>query len=213
MQEQWRFIPGYEGLYQVNVKGEIKSFYNGNKGVSRTTEGHLLKHTKSSTGYYRVDLVKNGEKHSMKIHRAIALAFIPNPENKPYINHKDGNKLNNDISNLEWCTQKENMVHASQTGLLRKAEITRDELYQLYKCERHSLNQIARMKHMGYNRLLSYMEKYHISKNYGRKYNVPIEELKKDLANIVDNKELAKKYKCSVALIATRRFQLKRGLI
>lgn len=69
------------------------------------------------------------------------------------------------------------------------------------------------MKHMGYNRLLSYMEKYHISKNYGRKYNVPIEELKKDLANIVDNKELAKKYKCSVALIATRRFQLKRGLI
>ena len=60
----------------------------------------------------------DGVRVNLYIHRAIALAFIPNPENKPCINHKDGNKLNNSIDNLEWCTHQENMIHAGKTGLL-----------------------------------------------------------------------------------------------
>jgi len=79
------------------------------------------KHNKSwyigSTGYYMVTLSKNNKQNPKRVHRLIAEMFIPNPYNKPHVNHKDGDKLNNNIKNLEWCTHLENMQHAFRTGL------------------------------------------------------------------------------------------------
>lgn len=71
----------------------------------------------TSNGYLKVDLYDNGKKSSKRIHRLVAEAYIPNPYNKPDVNHKDGNKHNNSVDNLEWVTKSENMTHAYQTGL------------------------------------------------------------------------------------------------
>jgi uncharacterized protein YerC len=111
--EIWKDIPGFEGKYQVSNLGRVKSFvYRRNKTTIRKLP--------ISNNYYRLLLCKNGKYESFYIHRLIADAFIPNPKNKKYVNHKDGNKLNNDISNLEWVTSAENSHHAWATGLNTK---------------------------------------------------------------------------------------------
>lgn len=75
-------------------------------------------------GYRNVGLSVNGQCKSFKVHRLVALAFLPNPQNKPDVNHKDGNKANNWLSNLEWSTEKENVQHAVRTGLFRRTKST-----------------------------------------------------------------------------------------
>ncbi len=109
MQELFRDIEGYEGLYQISNLGNVRSF----KAVSK---GGNLKPVYRK-GYLTVTLRKNGVSKIHSIHRLIATAFIPNPDNLPCVNHKDGNKLNNDLSNLEWCTYSHNNKHAYKTGL------------------------------------------------------------------------------------------------
>lgn len=100
-------LKGYEGLYDITTYGEIFSKRNGKK----------LKKTSVHNGYYRVNLTKE-KKHKMHfVHRLVAETFIPNPENKPFINHIDGNPRNNRVSNLEWCTTKENSEHAVKNSL------------------------------------------------------------------------------------------------
>lgn len=118
MVEVWKDIPGYEGRYQASNLGNILSLHY--KG---TNTPHLLKQSFSHDGYPRVNLC-NGSYKSVKkyfVHLLIARTFIPNPENKPQINHIDGNKKNNCVDNLEWVTCKENIFHAINTGL-RKIE-------------------------------------------------------------------------------------------
>ena len=94
----WKDIKNYEGLYQVNELGEVKGLVN-NK---------ILKPTKHSEGYLQVRLSKNNIKKAHYIHRLVAQAFIDNKENYPCVNHKDENKTNNCVSNLEWCDHKYN---------------------------------------------------------------------------------------------------------
>src|SRR5699024_1760168 len=109
--EVWEPIKGYEESYLVSNLGRVKS-------KPRTgTRGGILKELYSSWQYNRVNLYKNGGMNSFTIHRLVAQAFLPNPENKPQVNHKDGNKLNNALSNLEWVTQSENQLHAYKTRL------------------------------------------------------------------------------------------------
>lgn len=119
----WEPIPGLEGLYSANEYGEIKSedrpvdFYASNRRIKYIKKGRVLKQTKNSKGYLCVSIHKDGKQRVIESHLLIAKTFLPNPENKPQVNHIDGNKKNNCIENLEWVTARENLLHAFRTGL------------------------------------------------------------------------------------------------
>ena len=131
----WKPVIGYEGLYEVSNSGEIKSIFYGKNPK-------ILKKSKTTTGYYKIELSKNKKRKSFKVHRLVAIAFIPNIENKPNINHIDGNPLNNNIDNLEWCTQKENVIHAVEIGLKSKTYISKNELRRLYLVEKKPVRKL-----------------------------------------------------------------------
>ena len=101
--EEWRDIAGYEGVYQVSNLGRVKSLNYG-----RTGKEKCLEPWGNGGGYLQVSLRNNGKKDTPSIHRLVACTFIPNPNNLPEVNHKDENKENNNVSNLEWCDAKYN---------------------------------------------------------------------------------------------------------
>lgn len=120
MEEIWKDITGFEGLYQVSDLGRIKSLDRITKNYhsgDRYEKGKYLKPGNSHSGYKLIVLHKNGISRTFRLHRIVAQHFIDNHNNKPQINHKDGIKSNNAISNLEWCTAKENISHAFKNGL------------------------------------------------------------------------------------------------
>lgn len=126
MEEKWKDIPGYEGIYQASTFGRIKSLphlIKANKdGGTRYTKLYIKKLTVGWHGYMYVSLSKNGIQKTCLLHRVVADTFIPNPDKLPAINHKDGNKKNNHVENLEWCTDSENQIHASMNGLFKKTK-------------------------------------------------------------------------------------------
>lgn len=122
--EIWRDIPGYEGLYQVSNLGLVKRSQctkpHMRKGVTifRTYPERYKSPSTQDDGYLFVGLADtSGKLKTHLVHRLVAEAFIPNPENKLRVNHIDGNKLNNSVQNLEWATQLENVRHAHRLGL------------------------------------------------------------------------------------------------
>lgn len=119
--EIWKDIPGFEGLYQASNTGKIKSLSRRvwNHQCFMVRKEYIIKDHLLPDGYIQIGLTKPNEKQTRYyIHRLIALAWIPNPNNKPFVNHLDGNKSNNSIENLEWCTKSENVKHAYRTGLM-----------------------------------------------------------------------------------------------
>ena len=117
--DQWKDIPGYENLYQASESGDVRSIthpVSGPKGSTIIKYGRILKQQMNG-GYKTCILSKDGESKVFTVHRLIASTFIPNPDNKPQVNHIDGDKLNNKVTNLEWVTQSENMQHAKNSGL------------------------------------------------------------------------------------------------
>lgn len=111
-QEIWKDIKGYEELYQVSNMGRIKSLKRKakNKNGYRITNEKIIKPVLTSTcKYYTVGLCKNKKRKILLVHRLVAQAFIPNPNNYKEVNHKDENKQNNNVNNLEWCNHQYNM--------------------------------------------------------------------------------------------------------
>ena len=148
----WKDILGYEKLYKVSNTGKIES-------AGRLVEvevkhrykydrivGHVeLQPRPNKKGYLRVCLSKNKKKKDLYVHRLVAEAFIPNPENLPEVNHKDGDKTNNNDWNLEWTTHKNNQQHASETKLIASGE----------KKSNYTLEEVTKMREM-YSEVKSY---------------------------------------------------------
>lgn len=136
MEEIWKDIPSYEGYYQVSNLGNFRSLpriikYKNNGTRNYPSKLLLLETTKDN--YKRITLMKEGVKTRYQAHRLVAITFIPNIENKPYINHIDGNKSNNGVTNLEWCTASENVLHADRIGL-RNMSLHQPSNSQKIKC-------------------------------------------------------------------------------
>ena len=118
MQEVWKDISGYEGVYQVSNLGRVKSMRKWSSVQGRYCQREkILKQYQSKTGYLQINLKSEGTRKLGLIHRLVAQAFIPNPDNKREVNHINGNKTDNRVENLEWCTSQYNTVHAYKTGL------------------------------------------------------------------------------------------------
>ena len=117
--EVWKDVKGYEGYYKISNTGKVKSLtrrlWNG-VGYFTKPEA-ILKPNPQVSGYLNVHLYKNKKRRPFAIHRLVAKHFIGFPKNEEHVNHKDGDKTNNHIENLEWVTRKENTRHAMETGL------------------------------------------------------------------------------------------------
>lgn len=118
----WKDVPGYEGLYQVS-----------NTGLVKGQRGQILSPLSSGNGYWKIQLYNKEGRKKAFIHRLVAMAFIPNPENKPYINHKDNNPSNNSVDNLEWCTPKENFDWMKKQGRNKRTEKWLENLHKAQK--------------------------------------------------------------------------------
>ena len=112
--EVWLDIKGYEHKYQISNMGQVRALNYRRTGQTRLID---IKHNK---GYAEVALWKNSSRKMCRVHRLVAEAFIPNPNNLPQINHKDENKLNNRMDNLEWCTQAYNNIYGTRLDRVKQ---------------------------------------------------------------------------------------------
>lgn len=120
--EEWKYIEGSDNCYVSNL-GKLKRYDS------------VIPQYYDSEGYLRATVKGVGRK---RVHQFVALAFIPNPQNKPVVNHIDGGKDNNNVNNLEWCTYKENSQHAGKEGLLRHGSLTVRKIVATLVCKNES---------------------------------------------------------------------------
>lgn len=120
--EEWKSINDYEGLYEINSAGTVRSLYK------RNYHKVILPRT-DRAGYVTLRLSRNISTSTKYLHRLIAMIFIPNPENRPEVNHINGIKTDNSIENLEWVTHSENMNHAFTSQLWMVPDITKRKVY------------------------------------------------------------------------------------
>lgn len=127
----YKQIPGYDFDYYITTDGRVWTNQRKN-GIER-----FMKFQVHKDNYLHVGLYQNGKQKIKRVHRLVAEAFIPNPDGKPYINHKDGNRQNNDVSNLEWCTQAENVRHSiSVLGKWSNSDRQREKASEIGKKNR-----------------------------------------------------------------------------
>lgn len=144
--EIWKDINNYDGLYQISNYGRVKSL------ATRFKIDKVLKSKQTKIKYLSVVLCKDKHQNRKYIHRLVAQAFIPNPDNLPQVNHKDGDKTNNHYKNLEWCTPHENMLHAYKNNLKGNGEkmfnaklnnINVIEIREKYNTKQYTQQQLA----------------------------------------------------------------------
>ena len=148
MEEIWKDISDYEGLYQVSNTGKIKSL-----NYRHTGREKIMKHSVNNKGYLIVKLWKNRKVKSFRLHRLVAEAFIPNPNNLPFINHKSEIKTQNNVENLEWCdqkynnnygTRKERVIEKQINGKCSKLVLQIDKTTNEVIAEFPSINEVQR---------------------------------------------------------------------
>ena len=125
-EEIWKDIIGYEGLYQVSNLGRVKSLERYNRRNIKIPE-KILVGCVNYKGYHKVLLCKDGRQKQYSVHRLVMNAFVPNPNNYPVVNHKDENKLNNNVDNLEWCTVAYNNTYGNALEKARKTRKTSEK--------------------------------------------------------------------------------------
>ena len=125
MTEEWEDIEGYENLYQVSNMGRVKSLGNGKSNKSKLK---IMKTNLNHKGYPMISLCKDGKNKGYSVHRLVAKAFIPNPDNLPQVNHIDENKENNCVDNLEWCTNEYNHNYGTRIERVRQKQIGNPKL-------------------------------------------------------------------------------------
>ena len=168
--EEWRDIEGYEGLYQISSFGRVKSLvgWNGEKYIRREKILMPFKQ-KASESYCRsvVRLFKCGQGKDFKVHRLVAKAFIKQPLGQNVVNHLDGNPLNNRVDNLEWCTQKQNIIHAIENELIihRIKTIDRETMLDLLN-NNFNYDEIAGILGVAKGTVFNYIRKFKIKKIY-----------------------------------------------
>lgn len=180
--EIWKDIEGWEGIYQVSNLGRIKKILGKKEKIlSLYTTG----------GYYGVSFRKPNVHKHYRVHRLIAQAFIPNPENKPFINHIDGNKKNNALSNLEWCTHQENITHAFRILEHGNMKLSMEDVESIRNLEINSMNVKAISKQ--YN--VDYQVVAHLLKNESYKTeNSTLINFNNIIEDLDVNKYIGKKF-------------------
>lgn len=163
MKEIWKTIQGYENRYEVSNLGRVKSLERIDR-YNRKIEEKILAPRKHTGGYLRVQLSKK----DFYIHRLVAEAFIPNPENKSQVNHIDGNKRNNRVDNLEWNTPLENNLHAIRTGLSKK---DRDFMIKMANCENHK-KAIAKRREFTKEQIIEIRKSQETDTILAKRYNI-----------------------------------------
>ena len=208
--EVWKDVEGYEGLYQVSTCGNVKSLPKVRRNGTGTyiQKERLLKPSNTSTGYKKVELCKDGKRKGFKVHRLVAIAFIPNPDNKPEVNHIDGNKINNNIDNLEWVTSSENSIHAYETGLNpNKKELDEKEIIYMY-CELNmTMQEIAKHFNVPIKSIKRRLEdnEIRIKTLSEQKNTFHLDELDlKELLKTKTQTQLARELGCSPSLISKK---------
>lgn len=120
MEEIWRDVQGYEGFYQVSNRGAVRSV-DRTVRIDKKLKGKILSQSVEKDGYFIVNLSKNGKTKHFRVHRLVAMAFIKNVNHYKEINHKDENKQNNCVENLEWCDTKYNINYGERNNLVSRA--------------------------------------------------------------------------------------------
>ena len=160
--EVWKDIEGFEGWYKVSNLGNVKSLdrivtYSDGRRYKYKGKRIALTPNLNRSGYLYVTLVRNGMRKNFKVHRLVAETFIPNIDNKPHVNHIDGDKTNNSVGNLEWVTPKENIEHAVKMGLIKAgadshmSRFTQDEVNYMRKAYRDGIRQSELAKEFNTN--------------------------------------------------------------
>lgn len=134
MDQHWKPIKGYEGIYMVLNIGQVKSL-DRIDSIGRLKKGLILSDVDNGNGYRIVNLKFNGKQKMYTVHRLVAEAFIPNPMNLPQVNHIDGDKSNNKLENLEWCDKSHNMKHAYKIGLIKALDGEKSPHHKLKKSD------------------------------------------------------------------------------
>ena len=134
MCEIWKDIRGYEGLYQVSNLGRVRSLDRIKRGAHY--KGKILVLSKDKDGYLIVGLHDSKRSNTYRVHRLVAISFIPNPNDLPEVNHIDENKENNNVNNLEWCSTKYNLTYGSRKGAMvgtknNHAKLTEDQIKEI----------------------------------------------------------------------------------
>lgn len=134
--EIWKPVKNFENIYQVSNLGNIKNF-----------RGKTMKPYVNNKGYYCIDFTVNKVRTKKLVHRVVMEAFIPNPTNLPEVNHKDENKSNNQLTNLEWCSRSQNKQHSMATGTYAKIYSTKNSLGK-----KHLPKAVSKYYNVGYDK-------------------------------------------------------------
>ena len=187
MIEEWKSVVGYEGLYEVSSYGRVRSLDRYDR-MNRFWKGRILNLCTDGGGYLFVALSSNGKEKNYLVHRMVAQAFIPNPDNLPEVNHKDEDKMNNSVDNLEWCDREYNINYGTIKDRIRNTAIkngywsglSKKEYFKRYRNEHIEHLKEYQREYNQKNREKRSEQQREYSKNYYHKNREKLCEQKKE---------------------------------